>query len=165
MTVKSGNWTGWLHERLQSENKWKDSERQQYLKRRKIKRSHEVWEGAFRHIEELRESWEPRQQNFKEREVRSVKCFGIYSNSIHFLFFSFFHFINIDRLPLTFQGSRIEIMKRQVDRIICRWLDDLCLQHFLRKVMEEEGRLRQVESKWKVRRWSSPDVTFLRLLI
>lgn len=35
-------------------------------------------------------------------------------------FFFFFHFKNIERLPLTFQGSRIGITKRPVDRIIHR---------------------------------------------
>lgn len=164
MTVKSGNWMGSLHKKLQSESQWKDSGRQQYLKRRKIKRRHEVWEGAFRRMEKLRESWEPRQQKIWERGQKCQMLWDLFQfNS--FPFFSFFPFKNIERLPLTFQGSRIGIMKTPVDRIIHRWLDDLCLQHFLRKVMEEEGRLRQVESKWKIRRWSSPDVTFLRLLM
>ena len=119
MTVKSGNWMGWLHERLQSESQWKDSGRQQYLKRRKIKRSHEVWEGAFRHM------GTKTAKNLRRERSEVSTALGFIP--IQFISFFFFFILKTERLPLTFQGSRIGITKRSVDRIIRRWLDDLCL--------------------------------------
>lgn len=85
MTVKSGNWMGWLHERLQSESQWKDSGRQQYLKRRKIR-------GAMKSEKELSDTWNQDSKKFKEREVRSVKCFWDLFQFNSFLFFFFFSF-------------------------------------------------------------------------